>query len=102
MNKNLSLWDKLIASFDNTPDGFSARKLSAFTAIVVALIATFRFADQAVIVNTLMVWLAFALLCMGIITAEQILKFYKKDGENAAPTQEPKEGEKGESEDPKL
>jgi hypothetical protein len=99
MNKNLSLWDKLIASFDNSPYGFSARKLSAFTAVVVALIATFRFSDKDVIINTLMVWLAFALLCMGIVTAEQILKFYKKDGDSPVV---PPTDDKKESEDPKL
>ena len=51
---------------------------------MVALVATFRFADHDVIVNTLMVWLTFALLCMGIITAEQVLKFYKRE-ENTQP-----------------
>lgn len=93
----MSLWKKLIASFDNSTDGFSARKLSAFTGVMVALVATFRFADAQVIVHTLMVWLTFALLCMGIITAEQVLKFYKKDGETTPPpAEEPKQ------EDPKL
>lgn len=75
----MSLWDKLVASFDNSSDGFSARKLSAFTAVVVALVATFRFVDSSVIINVLIVWLTFALLCMGIITAEQVLKFYKRE-----------------------
>ena len=88
----MSLWDKLVASFDNSTDGFSARKLSAFTAVMVALVATFRFADDKVIVHTLMVWLTFALLCMGIITAEQILKFYKREDNtqphDAQPTSE--------------
>jgi hypothetical protein len=84
MDKKMGLWDKLVASFDNSPEGFSARKLSAFTAVMVALVATFRFADEKVIIHTLMVWLTFALLCMGIITAEQVLKFYKKDGDSPA------------------
>ncbi len=88
MKKNLSILDKLVASFDNSPEGFSARKLSAFVAVSVAIVATFEFADGQVIVNTLMVWLTFALLCLGIITAEQILRFYKKEPE---PTQEEEE-----------
>jgi hypothetical protein len=85
MEKKLSLWDKLIGSFDNTSDSFSARKLSAFTAIVVSIVATFKYADQQVIIHTLMVWLVFALLCLGIVTVEQILKFYKGgDGKTPA------------------
>jgi hypothetical protein len=85
MKNKLSLWEKLIGSFDNTTDGFSARKLSAFIAVVVAIVATFRFADEKVIIHTLIVWLVFALMCLGIITAEQILKFYKRG--DAAPQQ---------------
>jgi hypothetical protein len=72
------LMRKIIASFDNSTDGFSARKLSAFAGVIVSVIATFRFVDAATIVEALMVWLVFALLCLGIITAEQLLKFYSR------------------------
>lgn len=78
----LGILHKLIASFDNTTDGFSARKLSAFAGVVVSIIATFRFVDDKTIIEALMVWLVFALLCLGIVTAEQVLKFYK-GGENS-------------------
>lgn len=77
------LMKKIIASFDNSTDGFSARKLSAFAGVIVSIIATFRFVDVNTIIEALMVWLVFALLCLGIITAEQLLKFYKgKRGES--------------------
>jgi len=76
----LGLIQKLVASFDNSADGFSARKLSAFIGVTVSVVATFRFVDDKTVVEALMVWLVFALLCLGIITAEQLLKFYKKDG----------------------
>jgi len=65
----------LIASFHNKPDGFSARKLSAFTSVVVAIIMTFQYGDKTILVQILVVWLLFALLCLGIITFEQIIKF---------------------------
>jgi len=68
---------KVLASFDNTTDGFSARKLSAFAGVIVSIIATFRFVDDKTIIEALMVWLVFALLCLGIVTAEQVLRFYK-------------------------
>ena len=66
---------KLIDSFDNKPNGFSARKLSAFIAIIIALYITINYIDNTTLINALMVCLTFALLCLGIITAEQILKF---------------------------
>lgn len=72
---------KIISSFDNTTDGFSARKLSAFAGVVVSIIATFRFIDHQTIVEALIVWLVFALLCLGIVTAEQVLRFYKGGNE---------------------
>jgi hypothetical protein len=84
----LSILEKIIASFDNTADGFSARKLSAFLAVGVAVIATFKFVDKDVVVSTLMVWLAFALLCLGIITAEQLLRYFKGANNNNEPTTE--------------
>ncbi len=66
---------KLIASFDNTTDGFSARKMSAFVAIVTAIVTTFKFGNPESIELMLLIWLGFALLCLGIITVEQIIKF---------------------------
>lgn len=83
----MTLIGKIFASFDNTPDGFSARKLSAFTGVVVAIVATFMFVDEKVIISALGEWLIFAMMCLGIVTAEQILKFYKKgDDDNTPPS----------------
>lgn len=91
---------KIIASFDNSKDGFSARKLSAFAGVIVSIIATFRFVDGATIIEALMVWLCFALLCLGIITAEQVIRFRNKgvDTTEAPKTEEPKPQES----DPKI
>lgn len=74
-NKKSSMWGKFINSFDNTKNGFSARKLSAFIAVLTSIYATYKFVDTTTVVHSLMVWLTFALLCLGIITVEQILKF---------------------------
>lgn len=82
--KKFKLIHKIVSSFDNSPDGFSARKLSAFVGVIVSVIATFRFVDNNTIIDALMVWLVFALLCLGIITAEQLLRAYKtsKNGDD--------------------
>lgn len=92
-SKKLGFIKKIEASFDNTPDGFSARKLSAFAGVIVAIIATFRFVDEKVIISALGVWLIFAMMCLGIVTAEQLLKFYKKGGDET-PTSPPVEENK--------
>jgi hypothetical protein len=53
-----SLIKKLWASFENTPGGFSARKLSAFTAVIgVSVIITHKYATSENLVEVLVVWL---------------------------------------------
>lgn len=81
-NKDLSIWKKFIYSFDNEKNGgFSGRKLSAFIAVSTAIYATYEFVDSTTVVSALMVWLTFALLCLGIVTAQQVLQF-KNSEEN--------------------
>lgn len=71
-----TLLKKLWASFDNAPGGFSARKLSAFVAVMgVAVVITHRYTDRENLAEILTIWLAFALLCLGIITAQQVVEF---------------------------
>lgn len=76
--------DDIYNSFHNKPEGFSARKLSAFAGVVVAIIATFRFCDEKVLINVITVWLIFALLCLGIITLQQVIDF--KAGKSSTTT----------------
>ena len=66
---------KLIASFDNDNAGFSARKLSAFAAVATAIYITVKEIPKEFLIEALYAWLGFALLCLGIITLEQIIKF---------------------------
>lgn len=65
----------LYNSFQNKPEGFSARKLSAFTGVTVAVIVTMRFCNDRLLVDVITVWLLFALLCLGIITLQQVIDF---------------------------
>ena len=76
----------LLASFHNEPGGFSGRKLSAFFAVMMAAY-NLRFASTEIAVEMTMTWLGFALLCLGIITMQQITEF--KTGKNAPPTNTP-------------
>ena len=61
-------------SFHNQPGGLSARKLSAFFGVLMAAY-NLRFADTSIAVEMTVTWLCFALLCLGIVTAEQIINF---------------------------
>ena len=64
-----------LRSFDNNPNsGFSARKLSAFISVMIAFYITIHYCSTDVLVEVIYVWLLFALLCLGIITIEQIIK----------------------------
>lgn len=101
--KKFQLIHKIVSSFDNSTDGFSARKLSAFVGVIVSVMATFRFVDGSTVIDALMVWLVFALLCLGIITAEQLLRAYKvsknTDEKPEPPVEEQKSIEQPRSED---
>jgi ABC-type multidrug transport system permease subunit len=72
---------KLIGSFDNEKGGWSARKLSAFDAVVMANVTTifglwmtYLLKDAELIKFLASVWLLFAATCLGIVTVEQLIK----------------------------
>lgn len=67
--------DKLADSLHNQPGGFSFRKLASMVGVVTSVIITFRFCDEKVLVQVVCVWLLFSLLCVGIITFQDIIKF---------------------------
>lgn len=72
---------KVILSFENSKDGFSGRKLSAFTGVVMGGAVTLFYLNQKDMLSALYAWLLFALLCLGIVTIGNIieLKNGKKD-----------------------
>ena len=76
----LGFWN----SFHNQPGGLSARKLSAFFAVMMAAY-NLRFGSTEIAVEMTITRLSFALLCLGIVTAEQIINFRtgKKENEKA-------------------
>lgn len=83
MVKKAIVW--LFESFTNTKDGSSARKLSAFFAIVImAAFVTIHFTTPANAENMVIIWLVFASLCLSLVTVQQVieLKNGKKDDTN--------------------
>ena len=73
----------LLASFDNRTLGYSARKLSAFVAVVVAIYVTAKEIPEVAQIDALYAWLLFALLCLGIVTIENVINL--KNGGNKPP-----------------
>lgn len=83
----LGIWD----SFHNGPGGLSARKLSAAFAVLAAAY-NLQFVDKSNAVEMTMVWLCFALLCLGIITMQNVIELRtgkKADPAPATTTQAP-------------
>ena len=76
----------LMGSFHNDPGGFSGRKLSAFFAVLMAAY-NLRYASTEIAVEMTVTWLSFALLCLGIVTVQQIIDF--KNGKNPNRTPAP-------------
>ena len=66
--------NKLIASLDNVNSGFSARKLSALASVITSIVVTFQFGSSEHIEIILTIWLGFGLLCLGIITIQQLVE----------------------------
>jgi hypothetical protein len=75
----MSIKERLINSFDTQKGGFSGRKLTAFYSIIVATYLTYLIPVNERI-YALAFWQLLALLCLGIVTFEQIIKL--KNGDN--------------------
>lgn len=65
----------LYYSFTNIKNkGLSARKLSAFASVVAGYYTTKQIEGDLHKFYALVVWLLFALLCLAVITGEQLIK----------------------------
>jgi len=84
MFKKIGLFiNNVVRSLDNIQhQGYSARKLTALACVLMgAYITKYRLEPQYQL-HALYAWLLVGLLCLGIVTVEQIIKF--KNG-NATP-----------------
>jgi len=61
-----------IDSFNNEKKGFSARKEAAFGAFVVSVYLSQKYTTAENLESILMMWLIYGLLCLGIITLQQV------------------------------
>jgi hypothetical protein len=66
---------KLFASLDNHSLGFSGRKLSSLAGVMVGVYITVHEIPKTDLITALYAWLGFALLCLGIVTVQNIIDF---------------------------
>jgi uncharacterized membrane-anchored protein len=82
--------NNIVDSFNNTKKGFSARKLTAFTFVMFAGYIHIEYVNVDNSIEALLIDAGTALLCLGIITMQNIINF--KNG-GTEPTKEVKEDE---------
>lgn len=63
----------ILASLDNHSKGYSGRKLTAVWAVLVGTYATHHLPEDALL-HAVYAWQVLALLCLGIVTIEQVLR----------------------------
>jgi len=78
--------NKFIASFDTVTDGFSSRKLTAMWAVMVGTAVTYTLPPEARL-HALYAWQLLALLCLGIVTVQQIINFKNGNSDKQPPVQ---------------
>ncbi len=87
MIKKIGLFiTNIVRSLDNVQgQGYSARKLTSLFAVLMgAYITKYKLPSDCQL-YALYTWLAVALLCLGIVTVEQIIKF-KNGNQETTPT----------------
>ena len=65
---------KLFASLDNHSIGYSGRKLTALFSILMGAYITYCKLPTETYLHALYAWQMLCVLCLGIVTAEQIIK----------------------------
>ena len=78
------IFKKLFNSLDNHTLGYSGRKLSALAGVITAIYITVHLLPMDAQLHALYVWLLFALLCLGIVTIQNVIEL--KNGKTEKPT----------------
>jgi hypothetical protein len=80
----IEFFKKLFASLDNHSLGYSGRKLTALFAVLMGAYITIYKLSADMYLHALYAWQALALLCLGIVTVQNIIDF--KNGGNKSTT----------------
>lgn len=66
---------KIESTFDTYSKGYSARKLTAFVFCILTIYLCIKHTTEANLYDVLIILLTFILLCFGMITFQDIIKF---------------------------
>ena len=67
--------ENLINSLNNTDSGYSARKLTAFSLMILIAYVHYKYVDLSNAIEAILIDLGGVLLLLGIVTFEQIIRF---------------------------
>jgi len=79
------IFSKILLSFENNKDGFSARKLTAFILVLNICYIHYKFVNSQNAVETIIVDLCGVLVSLGIITAQQVIELKNGNSPNTTP-----------------
>lgn len=78
---------KLINSYDNKTDGFSARKLTAYAFVLFSCYIHYKFINFDNSIEALMIDSAVVLVALGIITAQNLIELKNGNKEDKNPNE---------------
>lgn len=76
--------NNILASLDNHSKGYSGRKLTAVWSVLVATYVTYQLPEDMRL-HALYAWQILALLCLGIVTVEQVIRLKNGNTDNQPP-----------------
>jgi uncharacterized membrane protein YbaN (DUF454 family) len=76
----MNVIENILKSFNTEKGGFAARKLTAFALMVCVAYIHYYLVDSTIAVEVLIVDLSTVLLCLGLVTASNIIEL--KNGKN--------------------
>ncbi len=77
---------KLTSSLDNHSLGYSGRKLSALAGVLTGIYVTIKLIPMSDQLHALYAWLLFSLLCLGIITIQNVIELKNGQSTNTKET----------------
>lgn len=80
---------KIESTFDTHTKGYSARKLTAFVFVVLAVILAIKYTTPDNLSDVLIIVLTFVAFCLGLVTAQNIINL--KNGTNTNNTSDSNE-----------
>jgi len=68
------IWNNFISSFNNSKDGGSARKSTAFGAMIFIAYCHYKFVSNTNVVEVIIIDWCGVLICLGLVTAQNIIE----------------------------